>query len=252
MDSRKSGNDEEILRLLAVSAPPSETLSHFSKRAGLGSHFLVDASNRPARLMLQNASQPLPRSFYARPTRTVARELLGCRLVRPLNGVRLSGVIVEAEAYIGETDLACHAKAGRTPRTAVMYGAAGFSYVYFTYGMHWMLNVVTEDEDFPAAVLLRAIQPLDGIEVMQRLRSGKDLRLLGKGPACLTQALGITRAENDLDLCVRDSGLWIEQGERIPERNISVSPRIGLGKTPEPWLSRPWRYFLADSHFVSR
>ncbi len=202
--------------------------------------------------MVPLTSQPLSRAFYARPTRTVARELLGCRLVRQLNGVRLSGVIVEAEAYIGESDLACHAKAGRTLRTAVMYGLAGFSYVYFTYGMHWMLNVVTEEKDFPAAVLLRAIEPFEGIEEMRRLRGGKDLRLLGKGPACLTQAMGITRAENGLDLCVRDSGLWIEPAEAIAKRHIAVSPRIGLGKTPEPWLSKPWRYSVAGSPFVSR
>jgi len=202
--------------------------------------------------MAARTSQPLPRNFYARPTRTVARELLGCRLVRQLNGVRLSGVIVEAEAYIGEGDLACHAKAGRTPRTAVMYGLAGFSYVYFTYGMHWMLNVVTEERDFPAAVLLRAIEPLEGIETMQGLRGGKDLRSIGSGPACLTQALGITRAENGLDLCTLDSRLWIEQGEIIPKRNLAVSPRIGLGNTPEPWLSKPWRYFVGGNPFVSR
>jgi DNA-3-methyladenine glycosylase len=202
--------------------------------------------------MIPLASQPLSRTFYARATRTVARELLGCKLVRQLNGVRLSGAIVEAEAYIGETDLACHAKAGRTVRTAVMYGLAGFSYVYFTYGMHWMLNVVTEEKDFPAAVLLRAIQPLEGIDEMQRLRGGKDLKLLGKGPACLTQAMGITRTENGLDLCASDSGLWIEQGKSIAKRHIAVSPRIGLGKTPEPWLSKPWRYSVAGSPFVSR
>jgi DNA-3-methyladenine glycosylase len=202
--------------------------------------------------MAPHVFQPLPRDFYARPTRTVARELLGCRLVRQLNGLRLSGVIVEAEAYIGESDLACHAKAGKTQRTAVMYGPAGFSYVYFTYGMHWMLNVVTEDSDFPAAVLLRAIEPLEGIEEMRRLRGGKDLRLLGKGPACLTQALGITRAENGLDLCARDSELWIEPGETIPIRKVAVSPRIGLGKTPEPWLSKPWRYSVAGNPFVSK
>ena len=196
--------------------------------------------------------QPLPRSFYARPTRTVARELLGCSLIRQLNGTRLSGVIVEAEAYIGESDLACHAKAGKTARTAVMYGLAGFSYVYFTYGMHWMLNVVTEEEGFPAAVLLRAIEPLEGIEVMQQLRGGKDLRMVGKGPACLTQAMGITRVENGLDLCARDSGLWIEKGETIPKWRVSVSVRIGLGNTPEPWLSKPWRYCIAGSPFVSR
>ena len=202
--------------------------------------------------MLSQLPQLLPRSFYARPTRTVARELLGCRLVRQLNGRRLSGVIVEAEAYIGETDLACHAKAGKTQRTAVMYGLAGFSYVYFTYGMHWMLNVVTEEQNFPAAVLLRAIQPLEGIEEMQRLRGGKDLRLLAKGPACLTQAMGINRADNGLDLCAYDSRLWIEQGEAIPKRHVTTSPRVGLGKTPEPWLSKPWRYSVAGNPFVSR
>jgi len=201
---------------------------------------------------VQQSLRPLSREFYARPTRTVARELLGCRLVRQLNGFRLSGVIVEAEAYIGESDLACHAKAGRTERTTVMYGLAGFAYVYFTYGMHWMLNVVTEEKDFPAAVLLRAIEPCEGIEEMRRLRGGKDLRLLGKGPACLTQAMGITRAQNGLDLCMRDSGLWIEPGEAIAMRHIAISPRIGLGKTPEPWLSKPWRFSVAGSPFVSK
>jgi DNA-3-methyladenine glycosylase len=224
---------------------------HFSKLKDPGNDVFFDASNHTAP-MLPKAPQPLPRNFYARPTRTVARELLGCRLVRQLNGVQLSGVIVEAEAYIGESDLACHAKAGKTQRTAVMYGHAGFAYVYFTYGMHWMLNVVTEEKDFPAAVLLRAIEPLEGIEEMRRLRGGKDLRLLGKGPACLTQALGIARAENGRDLCAYDSGLWIEPGEAIPKRNVAVSPRIGLGKTPEPWLSKPWRYSVAGSPFVSR
>ena len=202
--------------------------------------------------MAPPASQPLHRDFYARPTRTVARELLGCRLVRLFNGFRLSGMIVEAEAYIGESDLACHAKAGKTQRTAVMYGPPGFSYVYFTYGMHWMLNVVTEERNFPAAVLLRAIEPLEGIEEMQRLRGGKALKLVGRGPACLTQALRITRAENGLDLCARESGVWIEPGETIQKRNVAVSPRIGLGKTPEPWLSKPWRYSVAGNPFVSK
>ena len=202
--------------------------------------------------MASNEPQPLPRDFYARSTRTVARELLGCKLVRQLNGLRLSGFIVEAEAYIGESDLACHAKAGKTPRTAVMYGPAGFSYVYFTYGMHWMLNVVTEEPNFPAAVLLRAIEPVEGINVMQRLRGGKDLRFLGRGPACLTQAMGIKRSENGLDLCASDSSLWIEQGNGLLKRDVAVSPRVGLGNTQEPWLSKPWRYFVKGSTFVSR
>ena len=108
----------------------------------------------------------LPRDFFARPTLTVARAILGQRLVRLEAGQRLAGIITEAEAYIGETDLGCHAHAGRTPRTAVMYGPPGHAYVYFTYGMHWMLNFVTEIEGFPAAVLIRAIQPVEGLEII--------------------------------------------------------------------------------------
>ena len=199
-----------------------------------------------------SSAQTLSRSFFARPTRTVARELLGCLLVRQLNGVRLSGIIVEVEAYIGEVDLACHAKSGRTARTEVMYGPAGFAYVYFTYGMHWMLNVVTEQKGFPAAVLLRAIQPVEGIEVMRRFRMGRENSLLCRGPARLTQAMGITKTENGLDLCLPESGLCIQSGERLNARKISTSPRIGLGQTPEPWLSKPWRYFVKDDLFVSK
>ena len=115
-------------------------------------------------------SSLLPREFYNRPTLTVARELIGARLVRILDGQKLVGLITEAEAYIGEGDLACHAKAGRTPRTQVMYGPPGHAYVYFTYGNHWMLNVVTERENFPAAVLIRAIQPIEGVETMSARR----------------------------------------------------------------------------------
>ena len=115
-------------------------------------------------------SSSLPRSFYARPTLAVARDLLGMRLVRPQDGLRLAGIILETEAYIGETDLGCHAHSGRSRRNAVMYGPAGFAYVYFTYGMHWLLNAVTEREDFPAAVLIRAIQPVEGVEATASAR----------------------------------------------------------------------------------
>src|SRR4030042_3855228 len=117
---------------------------------------------------------PLPISFYNRPTLTVARDLLGARLVRILDGVRLTGIITETEAYNGETDLGCHAKSGKTPRNAVMFGRPGHAYIYFTYGMHWMLNAVTEREGFPAAVLLRAIKPLEGIDVISARRHGRD------------------------------------------------------------------------------
>ncbi len=189
----------------------------------------------------------IPRDFYRRPTLHVARALIGARLVRILGGVKLSGLIIETEAYIGETDLACHAKAGRTPRTAVMYGLPGHAYVYFTYGNHWMLNIVTEREDFPAAVLIRAIQPVQGREIIFRRRRGRDTL----GPGKLTQALGITKQENGVDVTAKTSGLWIESGVEIVDADVIKGPRVGLNKTPEPWLSKPWR-FLVKGHAVTR
>ena len=194
----------------------------------------------------------LPRSFFDRPTQTVARELLGCRLVRKLGGTLLAGTIVETEAYIGERDLACHAKSGRTPRTEIMYGPPGFAYVYFTYGMHWMLNLVTEPAGFPAAVLIRALEPLEGIGRMQELRGGKPLSQLASGPAKLTQALGIARGENGLDCCRPDSPLTLTRVEVVPPSSVVATPRIGLGQTPEPWLSKPWRFTIRGNGFVSR
>jgi len=185
-------------------------------------------------------SSPLPQEFYNRPTLTVARELIGTRLVRILNGVKLVGLITETEAYIGETDLACHAKAGRTPRTLPMYGPPGHAYVYFTYGNHWMLNAVTEREEFPAAVLIRAIQPIEGVEIMSERREGRDTF----GPGKLTQAMGITKNENTVDLTEAGSGLWIEAGISVPDKNVTIGPRVGLNTVPEPWLSKPWRFLV--------
>ena len=182
----------------------------------------------------------LPPSFYNRPTLTVARELLGARLVRILDGVKLVGLISETEAYFGFDDLASHAKAGRTIRTAPMFGPPGHAYVYFTYGNHWMLNAVTEKEGFPAAVLIRAIQPIEGIEVMLERRQGRDTL----GPGKLTQALGITKSENNADLTEANSSLWIEAGQVIPNKSVTIGPRVGLNKTPEPWLSKPWRFLV--------
>jgi DNA-3-methyladenine glycosylase len=180
----------------------------------------------------------LPRAFYDRPTLTVARELLGARLVRVEAGLRLVGLITETEAYIGETDLGCHAKAGRTPRTEVMYGPPGYAYVYFTYGNHWMLNAVTEREGFPAAVLIRAIKPIEGVERMSARRAGRDTG----GPGKLTQALGITKREYGADLTSKDLGLWIEAGIEIPDDSVTNGPRVGLNTVPEPWKSMPWRF----------
>ena len=187
---------------------------------------------------------PLPTTFYNRPTLTVARELLGTRLVRILDGVKLIGMIIETEAYFGFDDLASHAKAGRTIRTAPMFGPPGHAYVYFTYGNHWMLNAVTEPEGFPAAVLIRAIKPVEGIEIMIKRRGGRDTL----GPGKLTQALGITKCENNVNLAESGSELWIEEGQVILKKSVTITPRVGLNKTPEPWLSKPWR-FLIDEYF---
>jgi len=183
-------------------------------------------------------AKTLPPAFYDRPTLTVARELIGARLVRVLNETRLVGVILEAEAYIGETDLGCHAKAGLTPRTRIMFGPPGHAYVYFTYGNHWMLNAVTEKEGFPAAVLIRAIQPVEGIKVITRRRKGRDTF----GPGKLTQALGISGEDNGKDLATRTGGLWIEEGIGVPNSSVTVGPRVGLNNVPEPWKSKPWRF----------
>jgi DNA-3-methyladenine glycosylase len=205
----------------------------------------------PEMMLMSPTAERFQRTFFSCSTRSLARKLLGCRLVRQLNGTRLCGIIVETEAYIGENDLACHARAGRTRRTEVMYGPAGVSYVYFTYGMHWMLNVVAEAEGFPAAVLIRAIEPLEGVPHMQQLRGMESRAALCNGPAKLTQALGIAAGQNGLDLCSPSSELWIEPGIAVSRRHIWVTPRIGLGQTPEPWLSKPWRYVVNGNGFVS-
>ena len=189
---------------------------------------------------MNSVVKAFPREFYDRPTLTVARALIGARLVRIMDGARLTGLITETEAYIGEDDLGCHAKAGKTARTEIMYGPAGHAYVYFTYGNHWMLNAVTERAGFPAAVLIRAIQPEEGAQVMSARRGGRDTL----GPGKLTQALGIAKGENGADLTAAASGLWIEAGQAVPNSLVTISPRVGLNTVPEPWLSKPWRFLV--------
>ncbi|MGA2820348.1 MAG: DNA-3-methyladenine glycosylase [Anaerolineales bacterium] len=181
----------------------------------------------------------LSRSFFQRPTLRVARDLLGTRLVRLERVGRTSGWVVEVEAYVGEEDLGSHASHGRTARNKVMFGQAGRAYVYFTYGMHWMLNVVTEVEAFPAAVLLRALWPLEGVARMRKRRG----RLpLADGPARLCEALAVDRRFNGQDLCERSSKLYLERGVDIPDRFVTRGSRVGLYSVPEPWKSRPWRF----------
>jgi DNA-3-methyladenine glycosylase len=184
----------------------------------------------------------LPRKFYNRPTLTVARELLGAKLIHISSGKKLVGLITETEAYFGFDDLASHAKAGRTIRTDPMFGKAGHAYIYFTYGNHWMLNAVTEKEGFPAAVLIRAIQPIEGIDLMMKRRQGRDTF----GPGKLTQAMGITKRQNYVDLTEPTSPLRIEAGIKIPDKIVTIGARVGLNKTPEPWFSKPWRFLVKE------
>jgi DNA-3-methyladenine glycosylase len=198
----------------------------------------------------------LPRSFYDRSTLEVARDLLGKVLVHNRRDRLTSGVIVEVEAYIGESDPACHAAPGPTARNAPLYGSPGYAYVYLNYGIHCLVNVVTEAEGSPAAVLIRALEPLAGIEIMRRRRSRRtkgrrtipaalDVHDLCRGPGNLTLAMGITLAENRVDLLgqrlyVEDRGLRVE--------DVLWGPRIGIRVGTE----QPWRAVVADHRSVSR
>jgi DNA-3-methyladenine glycosylase len=192
------------------------------------------------------APRPLTRRFYGRPSPAVARDLLGRLLVRRLDGEVLVARIVETEAY-QEDDPASHSFAGRTARTDVMFGPAGFLYVYFTYGMHYCMNVVTGPPGEGSAVLLRAAEPVSGQAVMARRRGVSSERLLCSGPARLTQAFGVSRPENGLDLVAGD-GLWIASGRRTPDGDVRVGPRIGIRRAADV----PWRFWVTGNPSVSR
>jgi DNA-3-methyladenine glycosylase len=199
----------------------------------------------------------LPRAFYDRPALDVTRDLIGKVLVHVRRGRATSGVIVEAEAYIGESDPACHAAPGPTRRNAPLYGHPGFSYVYLNYGLHYMMNVVAEAHGSPAAILVRALDPLDGIDLMRRRRGrpalGRRRRAdrppletsaLCRGPGNLTMAMGITLAENEVDLL--GDRLYLED-RGLPAPRIVWGPRIGISVATD----RPWRAHVPGHPAVS-
>jgi DNA-3-methyladenine glycosylase len=186
----------------------------------------------------------LPVSFYERDVLLVAPQLLGKKLIRTIGNQRISGIITETEAYRGEEDLACHAHVGKTARNSVMYSSAGIAYVYFTYGMHWLLNCVTGSVGFPAAVLIRSVQPLEGLSLIAQNRKHRTETEWCNGPAKICQAFSIDGQQNGFHLCTPTSGLWIEEGTDIDPSSIATSPRIGMGTVPEPWFSKPWRFFI--------
>ena len=194
----------------------------------------------------------LPREFYTRPNvLEVARDLLGKKLVVPgRNGQRVSGIIVETEAYRGPEDRASHAWNGRrTQRTETMYGAGGTAYVYFVYGMYNQFNVVTNAQDIPHAVLVRALEPSEGLAIMRRRRRGRSEYELTSGPGRLCLAMGIDRKLDKADLL--GDRVWLEDGMAISPGQIARGPRIGIDYA-EKWIDKPWRFWLKDNPFVSR
>jgi len=191
--------------------------------------------------------KPLPRRFYKRETLTVAEELLGKQLVRYTNNTRLVGKIVEVEAYRGGDDPGSHAYRGMTPRNRLMFGKGGFAYVYFTYGMHYCFNVVTERENVPGAVLVRALEPLSGIETMRKNRGNKNVLNLTSGPAKLTEAMSITKKQNGLDL-TGSKELFICEPEVKENFEVVSTKRIGI----KVGVDKPWRFYIKNDSFVSR
>jgi DNA-3-methyladenine glycosylase len=202
---------------------------------------------------VESASK-LPREFYARSNvLTVARELLGKLLVVPTSrGKRVSGIIVEAEAYRGPQDRAAHSYGGRrTKRTEPMYGIGGTAYVFFVYGMYYQFNVVTNAADTPHAVLIRALEPVEGIELMRKRREAQPAQPdhnLTNGPGKLCIALGIDRKLDGADLL--GNKVWLEDAKRIPRSQIASGPRIGIDYAQE-WKDKPWRFWIKDNPYVS-
>ena len=194
----------------------------------------------------------LPRDFYTRTdVLEVARDLLGKKLVVPAkNGSRVAGIIVETEAYRGPEDRASHAYNGRrTNRTETMYRIGGTAYVYFVYGMYNQFNVVTNVEDVPHAILVRAVEPSEGLDIIRRRRPGRSEYELTSGPGRLCLALGIDRKLDQADLL--GERVWIEEGVSISARQIARGPRVGIDYA-ERWIEKPWRFWVRDNPFVSR
>jgi DNA-3-methyladenine glycosylase len=194
----------------------------------------------------------LPRDFYTRPNVVaVARELLGKLLVVPtVNGKRVSGKIVEVEAYRGPQDRAAHSYGGRrTKRTETMYGIGGTAYVFFVYGMYYQFNVVTNVADSPHAVLIRAVEPVEGIELMRKRRRNQPDHNLTNGPGKLCIALDIDRRLDGDDLL--GNKVWLEEDAKVPRSRIMSGARIGIDYAAE-WKDKPWRFWIKDNPFVSR
>jgi DNA-3-methyladenine glycosylase len=218
--------------------------------------------------------RPFPRELLSEDTLAAARRLIGVDLVRGSGPNARSGRIVEVEAYIGQEDLASHARAGRTARNAVMFGPPGVAYVYLVYGMHHCLNIVTESEGRAAALLIRAVEPICGGEQMRAARmdwirtrtaepragdrrkafdrlAGTPAARLAAGPGLVCAAFSIERADDGRDLCDSGSNLRLEMVPGGEPGRIEAGPRVGIDYAPEPWLSMPWRFYDPGSPSLS-
>lgn len=197
----------------------------------------------------------LDRTFFERDTVEVAQDLLGRMLVHVVDGNRLVGRIVETEAYCGFEDAASHAYGRMTPRNEVMYGQPGVSYIYFIYGKYWMFNVIAKPHGvaYPAAILIRALEPVEGLEIMAVQRNGRTPHEWTNGPARLVLALDIDPSLNGIDMTTPESPLFFEAGDPVPSVSIRTGARVGLGqKVPEPWKSHPWRFWVDGSRYISK
>jgi len=192
----------------------------------------------------------LDKDFFNQDTQKTAQELLGKTLVRIVDRKVLTGIICETEAYIGLQDKASHASRGRTKRTETMFGESGVWYVYMIYGFYYCLNIVTEKKDYPAAVLIRAIEPKRGIKIMKENRKTDNIRNLTSGPGKLCQAMGIDKKDNGTSAFKKDK-LYIQEGIKIPENNIVKTKRIGVDYAGV-WKDKPLRFYIKNSEYVSR
>jgi len=240
---RRKAQESAVVAKPSRAAPASRRLHQLMETRQLRAALPARAAARP---LASNVSR-LPRDFYQRETEIVARDMLGAVLECDTDEGRASGIIVETEAYLGEHDLACHAVAGRTARTEALYGPPGTSYVYFIYGMYWCFNAVTRAEGLPSAVLVRALEPLEGIALMhkRRPRIKRDIDLTN-GPGKLCTALGITGSMSGKSL--QRKPLVIRQGDPVSDDMVEVTTRIGITRSAE-W---PLRWIVRGNRFVSR
>jgi DNA-3-methyladenine glycosylase len=205
----------------------------------------AEINSAPTKYLIR---KKLKRNFYNQPTLKVAKKLLGKYLVVKKGKGLLSGKIVETEAYVGKNDPASHAYKGITPRNKIMFGKPGFAYIYLTYGMYHCLNFITEKEGFPAAVLIRALEPKEGIEAMMRNRKISEVKNLTNGPGKLCQALGLDRSLNGADLCSKkQKKIWVKDRKEKPGKIVSTS-RIGIDEGRD----KKWRFYIEGNRFVSK